>query len=236
MNNNFNINVYSYQEIDNIVPKNKVLIWCTCAEFDQKNYFKRVQVWYKQLKTLNIQADFFVFNDGLIKQDIYKKQFQKLNFVYFPKALGRQTIWFFPGFKRSFYYALKLSKKYTNFIHLQSDAYINKRNIFYDNYLKSNICAYCQNQNYNFMQTVFMIINNKDVIDKLIQRYSTLTNLYQDVNFEIEMSKIIPCNILLGKSWRRQSPNDHQQQYQIISQCSPQYILGKLNNREKNEL
>lgn len=222
------INKNIYNDINLIKPHKNMMFWCTCAQYNQKQYLKRIYAWRKQLETFNINADIYVFNDGKIIQDINNYAFTDINFVCFDKPLGRQSIWIFPGFKRSLYYAMILSLKYDYCIHLQNDSYVQKKEVFLKNLQSNNICAYAYNVNYNFAQLTCTILNNKQVRQSIIKRYQNNQNFYQNCNFQFQLSKIIPCYISLGKSFRMQYPIENYQDFDILAQCDYNYILNRL--------
>ena len=121
----------------NIIPKTKSMLYCTCTSLHYPFYLNRVNVWLEQIKKLNIDSDLFVFNDGkcLGNNELYNNE--NIIFIEFEKSLGRKSIWVFPGWIRSFYYALLLSTKYQYFSHIENDVLIKHVEVFCNNYKRN---------------------------------------------------------------------------------------------------
>ena len=58
------MNIFNYKDLDLIISHHDTMIYCTCAEKNQKEYFEKINLWFERYK--NIDADFYIFNDGHI--------------------------------------------------------------------------------------------------------------------------------------------------------------------------
>ena len=219
--------INNINDMMNIIPKTKSMLYCTCTSLHYPFYLNRVNVWLEQIKKLNIDSDLFVFNDGkcLGNNELYNNE--NIIFIEFEKALGRKSIWVFPGWIRSFYYALLLSTKYQYFSHIENDVLIKHVEVFCNNYKKNNIVAFPYNYQYKFPESSLMIINDVSVREQLFHKFNPDTwNL--NVNFENRFESCINSYVNIGESYRHEGSYVCQDPV-IECQCSYEYILQNIS-------
>src|SRR6185437_16092593 len=114
--------------------------------------------------------------------------------------LGRDSIWIFPGWKRSFYHALLWSRdKYKHIAHIESDCWITsagREDFLY--YLKQEGYFAGYTPTYNFPEASLQIINSQTVKQYIIDKYSCVENWYEDIDFELDLSRLKPTYVLDG--------------------------------------
>lgn len=144
---------------------NNLMISCTCCQKNKFIYIDRIKNWYEQLK--DIDADFYVFVDGYISQQDRKDIDLKVKFINLTPLLGRKNVFCFPGWRRSFIQALKVSLNYDYFCHIENDVKIMKKeNIFY--YLQQSGCFISRCKPYDFLQSNVIILNDKNAKQNII--------------------------------------------------------------------
>ena len=156
-----------------------LMIWCTCAETHKEVYLHRVEQWYKQVRVLfeGYKPDYYVFVDGMLtEQDTNRPEFIGITFICLTPRLGFRGVGRFDGWRRSLKAALEFSRMYNHCVHIESDVKIlHTENIF--KYIKEDgffagLCKMC-----NFVETAFMILNDKEVNEKIIAYYSDEKNM-----------------------------------------------------------
>lgn len=116
--------------------------------------------------------------------------------------LGRQHVWNFPGWKRSFHYGLKTAKSrgISNIAHIESDCFItiDGRNEFLQ-YLYSPGYYIPHCKTYNFPETALQILNEDWVNNYYLDKYACEDNLHEELNFELFVAQNLePKSILNG--------------------------------------
>ena len=151
-----------------------IMVFCTCAENNYQFYLARIDNWYTFCKDIN--ADFFVFVDGVLP-DQQKQKRQYLHFVQHRQKLGLcSSEWWHSGWKRSVCSALKMGRDYKYIIHIENDVLIfNCQSVQKKIRTGKNICGWVQDGQY--MQTAMMTLNDKQVNQKIIQYYADENNL-----------------------------------------------------------
>lgn len=174
------MNIINYKDIDTIIPAHDTMIYCTCAEKNQTNYLEKINVWFNRYKHLD--GDFYVFNDGHILEENKQIEFDdRIIFVEFDENYGRPDSYsaVFPGWKRSFCYAMKLSLKYEYFCHIENDTFIKDINLFNEK-LKINglitapICI-----NYNWIESACFIMNDKQIRQNCFEYFNSKERQYE---------------------------------------------------------
>jgi hypothetical protein len=160
------------------------MIWCTCAETHKERYLAKVEQWYKQVKTIfaHYNPDYYCFVDGnLMKEDVYRPCFIGLNFVILTPRLGRSTCVRFEGWRRSFKTALEVGRKYNHILHIENDVKILHTETIFNYVMKDGFyVGWCKSQ--GFVETALMILNDKELNEKLIEHYSNEVNIkYSDI-------------------------------------------------------
>ena len=161
---------------------NNMMIWCTCAEDNKKVYLQRVSKWYKQNKEFfkDYAVDYYSFVDGEITdEDKIKidKELLEINFVNILPKLGRQSSFVFPGWRRSFKTALEYGRKYDYIIHIENDVKIEHIEKILEYLMKPGYWL-GKIKEYGTPETAFMILNDKDQNEKIIDFYSKDEGLY----------------------------------------------------------
>ena len=64
--------IINYKKINEISPTSKCMIFCTCAESNQRHYFEKIKLWFNRYK--NFEGDFYIFNDGKILEENLTKE------------------------------------------------------------------------------------------------------------------------------------------------------------------
>lgn len=160
-----------------------LMIWCTCAEDNKEKYLKRVSWWYSQVKSIfgRFNPDYYVFVDGTItEEDKIRTDMALLNlkFVNQTPKLGRTNAIVFQGWKRSLKTALEYGRTYKYIIHIENDVKIlNAEKIL--KYMKEpgtylGIC-----KSYGFAESAFMILNDREANQRLIEHYADQRHLYE---------------------------------------------------------
>ena len=214
------MNIINYKQLDEIIPSSDAMIYCTCAETNQKHYLEKIQLWFKRYGKIN--ADFYVFNDGKILEE--NKNFDidnKIKIIEFDEALGRSSGCVFQGWKRSFCYACYQSLKYKYFSHIENDCFIKNLNE-YEIFLKmedviiSTIC-----KNYNWIETAFLIINKNDIKKECYNYFNSKENQYESTVFEFRFQSIIKKYNCYGKSLRLERECDKDSdEFKVLNQCT----------------
>jgi hypothetical protein len=143
------------------------------------------------------RVDLWMFNDGPYEGQLNLKG---VELVSFDRKLGRNSIWVFPGWKRSFFYALQnLTPRYQHIAHIESDCWITKRGkpefLFYleqDGYFTGFA------KSYNFPEASLQIINSPGVRQYVLDKYSCEENWYENIDFEQDLARLQPNFILDG--------------------------------------
>jgi hypothetical protein len=179
------MNIINYKDIDTIIPAHDTMIYCTCAEKNQIHYLEKINVWFNRYKHLD--GDFYVFNDGHILEENKQIEFDdRIIFVEFDENYGRPDSYsaVFPGWKRSFCYAMKLSLKYEYFCHIENDTFIKDINLFYVEDIKRLIEDYINEiTNYKLKQR----------IEELKKQQKILENqgkIEESISLAIEIAKV----------------------------------------------
>lgn len=136
--------------------------------------------WYDQVSEIfkDYDADYFVFVDGVVDF-----KYKSLNVVNIKPHIGRSSNSIFQGWKRSFRYALEFGRNYDYILHIQNDVKIlHTEKIFQYLTKPGYYIGHCKL--HNFVQTAFMILNDKELNQKFIEHYSKVQNLYQNIIFE----------------------------------------------------
>ena len=184
--------------------KNELMIFCTCCEYNKEYYIKRVFNWYKQIlnniSLMKYTPDLYVFVDGNIsKDDIIKvnPELLKLNWIIQTPKLGRNSIWEFPGWKRSFYTALTYGLKYNYLIHIENDILLLKPEKIISKFTESGyFCGWCNT--HKFIESSLMILNNKENNKQIIKHYLNNNNFNENIDFERNLMNSFNWNIIFN--------------------------------------
>lgn len=147
----------------------------------------------------NVEVDLLLVNDGPNDKIINLKQAAQL---ICSGHLGRERIWLFPGWKRSFYYGLYYAKNngYQYIAHIESDCGIHARGKyeFVDKlFTRGYFTGWCKR--YNFPETALQILNEPWVVNYYLDRYSCQSNWYEEIDFEkFVFDNLHPVTILDG--------------------------------------
>jgi hypothetical protein len=174
---------------------NERVVFCTSyLESDPQRYQNWINYYTKFFEGCGV--DLMMVNDGPPIREIDTKN---VNFRHFDVRLGRQSVWVFPGWKRSFYHALKWCSGYRRIAHVESDCWITPQGrAEFLRYLEGDgyFTGYCRT--YNFPEACLQILNDSTVRQYLVDKYSCEDNWYEDINFEADLSQLRPMYILEG--------------------------------------
>lgn len=195
------------------------MVFCTCAEANQAAYLDKIDVWYQYIHKY-VDADFYVINDGVLFPSNRSRDLGDLTFVEFPMVAGRQSIIAFPGWKRSFAAALKISKKYKYFGHIENDCFVKDITEFNNRLHRDKLVTTGWNVNHNFVEFTAAIINDPEVRNTLQVFYSDTNNQRRPENFEDQVLPMLKGWIpLLGQSIRLEQGGQDNLDYDIVAQC-----------------
>lgn len=185
---------------------NQIMCFCTCSINDKEHYLQNIKKWKNQILENFENVDLKVFSDGIIEQKI-----DGVEIISLQPTLGRKTSGCFPGWKRSFREACKyfLNSNYKYLWHIENDILINKEKHDSVNNIKSYLMKqglYTSHaQPYGFLQTAFMILNDKKFLEEMVEFYEDENNLNENIMFENSKMSKYQCEIPF-KSIRFDSP------------------------------
>lgn len=199
-----------------------LMIWCTCAENNKEHYLHNVEQWYKQVKLLfdEYKPDYLVFVDGTITQEeANKPEFAGLTFVCLTPKLGHRGVGRFDGWRRSFKSALEMSRMYNHCLHIENDVKIlHTAKIF--EYIEEDgffvgWCKMC-----GFVETAFMILNDKDVNERILKFYSDERNMLGENIPERVVQEIArqDCKLVFETDRVEGNPNRFNPNYDYVCQ------------------
>lgn len=198
------------------MTNNKCAIFCTCAETNQKYYISRIEKWYAMLKDIP-DTDLFCCVDGNIIEDIPAYLREKIHFIELCPSLGRSSVLKFEGFKRSFGFMMDYLKGYEFVSHVESDIKI----INIDKFKKYQITpglfsAICEK--YGFLESAFLILNDKNYRQFLFERYSQKVNIEENNIFEVILQQSGHFNFAFSSTRKEGDNNLNESKYDVIAQ------------------
>lgn len=153
-------------------------------------------------------VDLYMFNDGPADAVLDLKG---VTLIDFPERLGRQSVWVFPGWKRSFQRAVR-TLSYKCLAHVESDCFIRERGREeFCHYLTRDgyFAAWCKH--YGFPEASLQIINSPGVRQYFADKYAWVDNLYENIDFEKDLERLKPTYIMDGNrienDFARHSPD-----------------------------
>jgi hypothetical protein len=148
--------------------------------------------------------------------------------------LGRQHVWVFPGWKRSFYAGLRYARanSIAKIAHIESDCFIaksGKREFL--NFLNSDGYFIPHCKSYDFPETALQILNSEWVVNYFLDRYSCEENWHEKLDFEKLVSDVLkPHRFLDGDRYEgkteRLNPN-----YNFLSGCVASDFLKLMGDK-----
>jgi hypothetical protein len=173
---------------------NDKVVFCTSYIDGDK---ERYQNWIDYYTEYFTDVDLWMINDGPVQQTLDLKGVQLQTFE---ERLGRETVWIFPGWKRSFFSALRwLIPRYRYIAHIESDCWITnsgKQDFFYyfnqEGYFTGYVPAY------SFPEASLQIINKQSIRQYFLDKYSCRENWYENIDFECDLVRLNPTYILNG--------------------------------------
>lgn len=160
-----------------------------------------------------------LINDG--PTDI-KLNLGKVEQVALTPHLGRQHVWNFPGWKRSFFHGLKTarSRGIKHIAHIESDCFIalSGRDEFLTHLYKDGYYSpHCKA--YNFPETALQILNEEWVTNYYLDRYSCEENWHEELNFEdFVLKHLKPKPFLNGDRYEGKASRVNPE-YDFLSGC-----------------
>jgi hypothetical protein len=222
--------IVNYKKFNEISPTSKCMIFCTCAESNQKHYLDKIKIWFERYKNFN--ADFYIFNDGKILGENYNFDLDtSITVIEFDESYGRPAVGSccFPGWKRSFAYAMELSLKYDYVCHIENDVFIKdleafKTVLYTNDVISSTLCS-----NYNWIESSILILNNKSIREKLFNHFKEHNVIYGNNIFEFELQTQLNGYTKYGGSLRLEREIDlrnmHSDRYCVLNQCSIEQLI-----------
>jgi hypothetical protein len=180
----------------NMCGMNDQVVFCTSLiDHDKQRYQNWIDYYTKFFDGCGV--DLWIINDGPATLSLDLKG---VELKTFDERLGRETVWIFPGWKRSFYHALVwLTARYKHVGHIESDCWITekgKEGFLYYMGQEGYFTGYCPA--YNFPEASLQIINSPGVRQYLLDKYSCVENWYENIDFELDLSRLKPTYILDG--------------------------------------
>lgn len=223
--------IINYKKFNEISPTSKCMIFCTCAESNQKHYLEKIKLWFNRYK--NFEGDFYIFNDGKILEENLNFDLDKsITIIEFDTVYGRPGVdtCKFPGWKRSFACAMNLSLQYEYVCHIENDVFIKNLDSF-KNILKtkdgiySTICS-----NYKWIESSVLVLNNKTIREKLFNYFKEESAIFNNLCFELELQNQLNGNIkFLGESLRLERECDLKNMYSdkfcVLNQCTIEQLI-----------
>ena len=148
--------------------------------------------------------------------------------------LGRQHVWTFPGWKRSFYHGLKVarSRNAKNIAHIESDCFItlDGREEFLHYFYSSGYYApYCKA--YNFPETALQILNEDWVNNYYLDKYSCAENWHEHLNFELFVTENLKPKAFLNGDRYEGKVERIKSEYNYISGCVASEFLKLMGGK-----
>jgi hypothetical protein len=172
----------------------------------------------------DMDVQLMLFNDGPIETQLSGEVEQKALLPH----LGRQHVWEFPGWKRSFYYGLKTARergvKYI--AHIESDCFIKisgREEFLHYLYQPGYYTPFCKA--YNFPETALQILNEDWVTNFYLDKYSYEANWHERVNFELFVTENLHPKIILNGDRYEGNRDRIKPEYNYISGCTAQEFL-----------
>src|SRR4051812_17498247 len=136
----------------------KIIFGTSHIDANPQRYQDWIDYYTRYFHQCNV--DLALFNDGIPAQTL---NLQGVRLIDFEKHLGRESVWIFPGWKRSFSYALRWCRdnSYTRIGHIESDCFLTEQ--ARDGYLKaleSDGYYTGYTKAYNFPETSLQVIND----------------------------------------------------------------------------
>lgn len=128
-------------------------------------------------------VDLYLYNDGPVES---KLDLKRATLVTFPERLGRQDLWIFPGWKRSFSRAVsELGSRYRYLAHIESDTVVLKQG-------REEFLSALRRRGYRtgytarhkFIETAVQVLNTPYVRRYFRHRYSDPAALHREEDFE----------------------------------------------------
>lgn len=174
---------------------NDRVVFCTSyLEPDPNRYQDWINYYTRYFEGCGV--DLMMVNDGPLVHEIDRKG---VDLRHFDKRLGRPTVWIFPGWKRSFYHALKWCSHYKRIAHIESDCWLTPKirtEFLYHLDQDGYFTGFCKT--YNFPESCLQVINDMGVRQYLIDKYSCEDNWYENINFEADLMRLGPRYIFEG--------------------------------------
>jgi hypothetical protein len=173
----------------------KAIIFSTsCVSVD--DYKERSQDWLDYYQEFFPDIELLIVNDGPVNSCL---NLGKAHLIEFVNHLGRTSNSCFPGWKRSFSYALHYCRNHDYIAHIESDCFIAKQGK--DEFLKyfySNGYFTGFTPTYDMIESGLQIINDKDVYNNLLDRYIRNESWQEDINFEVMLKENYNPSIILN--------------------------------------
>lgn len=160
---------------------NESIVFCTSyIDSDPQRYQDWIDYYTDYFRGFPVSL--WMFNDGPCN---VRLDLKGVHLHEFPERLGRQSVWIFPGWKRSFYAAMKAFQNVGWLGHIESDCWLTSR-------IKNDFIAYLYRdgyytgwtRSYNFPEGALTVLNEPWVRSYFIDKYSCQENWYEDIDFE----------------------------------------------------
>jgi hypothetical protein len=194
----------------------RAAVFCTAlVDSDPRRY----QLWidYYTRFFAGEGVDLFLYNDGPVTTELDMKG---ARLITFEQTLGRQSVWIFPGWKRSFHTAVRqLGAEYEYLAHIESDLVVLEDG-------RADFLRHLRNPGYrtgytrlfHMVETGLQIINSERSRRFFVQRYSDPPMLTQYERFEKVVQYALRPKPLLHGERIEGIPVDLEQHYTYLAQ------------------
>lgn len=196
----------------------RAAIFCTALiDSDPRRY----QAWidYYTAFFAGESVDLFLYNDGPASAALDLKG---AKLVTFEQALGRQDVWIFPGWKRSFSAAVgQLGEKYKYLAHIESDLIIlDAGRAEFLQHLRSAGYRTGYTRHFHFIETGLQILNSKRSRKFFVQRYDNPAALTKSERFERIIQYALQPKLILNGERIENTELDLSQNYTYLAQMA----------------
>jgi hypothetical protein len=153
-----------------VIETERCAVFCTAlVDSDPLRYQSWIDYYTEFFNGENI--DLYLYNDGPVSSPL---NLRGAKLITFPLALGRQEVWIFPGWKRSFSVAVhELGRRYAFLGHIESDTVIlNQGRAEFLRALRRPGYRTGYSARHRFVETALQILNTPSARDFFVNRYS----------------------------------------------------------------
>lgn len=183
----------------------RLMVWATCCNKGNLKYYDRCVEWYYNVQPTNYLIDskgqpfsvsFYVFNDGKRLEHWLP---QKVSLIPH-EELGRKSGAVFPGWKRSFHEAMKISLDYDYCLHVENDVLVQDWTKFFAPILcHSDNWMVAFDEHYSWPETAVMWLGDRKLREHLAEVTKDSDFWFSDQVFEIQIRDMGP--VIIPTEW-----------------------------------